>query len=220
MSALPDAAPVLEVRGLRKSYRRGDEVVHALQGVELQVAAGELVVLLGRSGSGKTTLLSCILGWEDPDSGEVEVTAPGAATAWERTAVVPQQTGLLEELTLLENVALPARLAGVPAPRTAALHALEELQIAGEADRRPDAVSLGQAQRAALARALVVRPALLLADEPTSRLDEDLTRVVLAELRRRCHADGLAVLLASHDALATAYADRVVRLAEGRLAAG
>jgi putative ABC transport system ATP-binding protein len=211
---------VLRGSGLHKTYRRGRERVHALRGVSIDVRPGEVVALLGRSGSGKTTLLNCLLGWETPDAGEVSV--PGAAVPdqapWTTVAVVPQRFGLLEELTLADNVALPARLAGLPDPRNAALAALETFRLGALAGRMPEEVSLGEQQRTALARALVVRPAFLVADEPTGRLDEDLTTHVLATLREHCAATGCGVLLASHDPVVIASADRVVRLHDGLVA--
>src|SRR3712207_6669881 len=119
-----------------------------------------MVALLGRSGSGKTTLLNCLLGWETPDAGEVSV--PGAdvpeRAPWTTIAVVPQRFGLLDELSLADNVALPARLGGLPDPHAAALAALETLRLEHLAHRMPDEVSLGEQQRTALARALVGRP--------------------------------------------------------------
>ena len=202
---------------VHKSYRRGREQVHALRGVSIDVHPGEVVALLGRSGSGKTTLLNCLLGWETPDQGTV--TVPGAETpesaAWRTVAVVPQRFGLLEELSLADNVALPARLAGLHDPRSAALEVLETLRLGHLADRPPEEVSLGEQQRTAIARALVVRPAFLVADEPTGRLDEDLSTYVLATLRDVCAAAGTGVLVASHDPVVVAAADRVVRLSDG-----
>ncbi|MGY1770057.1 ABC transporter ATP-binding protein [Blastococcus sp. SYSU D00813] len=206
--------------GLAKSYRRGREQVHALRGVDVAVAPGELVALLGRSGSGKSTLLNCLLGWERPDAGAVEV--PGApepaAAPWTTVAVVPQQFGLLEELTVAGNVALPARLAGDADPAAAAAAVLAQLRLEHLADRLPGEVSLGEQQRTALARALVVRPAFVLADEPTGHLDEELTGTVLGVLRSACAA-GTGVLVASHDPAVVASADRVLRLDDGRLEA-
>jgi putative ABC transport system ATP-binding protein len=205
--------------GLTKSYRRGREEVHALRGVDVEVRPGELVALLGRSGSGKSTLLNCLLGWEQPDSGVVEVPGVGAphAAPWTTVAVVPQQFGLLEELTVAGNVALPARLAGDADDRAAAAGVLAGLRLEHLADRLPGEVSLGEQQRTALARALVVRPAFVLADEPTGHLDEELTATVLAVLRAAC-ARGTGVLVASHDPAVVGAADRVLHLADGRLA--
>jgi putative ABC transport system ATP-binding protein len=204
---------------VHKSYTRGRERVDALRGVGLEVRRGEMVALLGRSGSGKTTLLNCLLGWELPDRGSVRV--PGAAEAasagWCQVAVVPQRFGLLDELSLADNVAMPARLAGLPSPRDAAVAVLAELRLEALADRRPAEVSLGEQQRTAIARALVLRPAFLVADEPTGRLDEDLTVHVLSVLRAACTESGTGVLVAGHDPLVVAHADRVVRLSDGLL---
>jgi putative ABC transport system ATP-binding protein len=211
----------LRATGLHKTYRRGGERVHALRGASIEVSPGELVALLGRSGSGKTTLLNCLLGWERPDEGEVSV--PGAsgpaAAPWTTVAVVPQQFGLVEELTLADNVALPARLGGVADPRGAAIAALAALRLEHLADRRPEEVSLGEQQRTALARALVVRPRFLVADEPTGRLDEELTAHVLTTIHALCAAAGTGVLVASHDPAVVAAADRVVRLSDGAVQA-
>jgi putative ABC transport system ATP-binding protein len=213
---------VLRGIDLHKTYRRGREQVHALRGVNIDVHPGEVVALLGRSGSGKTTLLNCLLGWEAPDSGGVKV--PGSAVAaeagWATLAVVPQRFGLLEELSLADNVALPARLAGLPDPHAAAVGALETMRLGHLADRIPDEVSLGEQQRTALARALVVRPAFLVADEPTGRLDEELSTHVLTTLHDICAETGTGVLIASHDPVVVAAADRVVRLSDGRVVEG
>ncbi|GAA3184636.1 ATP-binding cassette domain-containing protein [Blastococcus jejuensis] len=202
---------------LHKSYRRGREQVHALRGVSIDVQPGEVVALLGRSGSGKTTLLNCLLGWERPDRGAVEVpgTAVPAEAPWSTVAVVPQRFGLLDELTLADNVALPARLAGLPDPRAAAIETLEVLRLGHLVDRTPDEVSLGEQQRTAIARALVVGPRFLVADEPTGRLDEDLSIHVLTTLREVYAAAGTGVLIASHDPVVVAASDRVVRLGDG-----
>lgn len=209
----------LTASDVSKTYRRGREQVHALRGVSIAVQPGEVVALLGRSGSGKTTLLNCLLGWETPDAGTVAV--PGAATpaaaGWSTVAVVPQRFGLLEELSLADNVALPARLAGAPDPREAAVATLETLRLAHLADRMPDEVSLGEQQRTAIARALVVRPSFLIADEPTGRLDEELSTHVLTTLREVYAAAGTGVLVASHDPVVVAAADRVVRLSDGQV---
>lgn len=219
-TAPPPRGGVLGCHDLVKTYRRGREEVHALRGVTLEVRPGEVVALVGRSGSGKTTLLNCLLGWEAPDAGTTThgATARGAArTSWEEVAVVPQRFGLLEELSLLDNVALPARLAGHDDPAAAAVAVLDALGLAAVVDRAPAEVSLGQAQRTALARALVVRPAFLVADEPTGRLDEDTTTQVLGVLRDLCTTAGTGALVASHDTTTIAHADRVLRMSDGRL---
>ncbi|WP_298991936.1 ABC transporter ATP-binding protein [uncultured Pseudokineococcus sp.] len=212
---------VLGCQDLHKTYRRGREHVHALRGVTLTVHPGEVVALVGRSGSGKTTLLNCLLGWETPDSGTTTLTdqtsATGARARWEQVAVVPQRFGLLEEITLLDNVALPARLAGHPDPTTAATEMLTALGLGDLTDRAPGEVSLGQAQRTALARALVVRPAYLVADEPTGRLDDETTTHVLGVLRDLCATTGTGALIASHDTTTITHADRVLHINDGHL---
>jgi putative ABC transport system ATP-binding protein len=207
---------------LHKTYRRGREQVHALRGVDLAVHPGELVALLGRSGSGKTTLLNCLLGWERPDRGTVTLPGGGdpADAPWSRLAVVPQRFGLLEELSLADNVALPARLAGDADPQARALAALTALRLEPLADRTPGEVSLGEQQRTAIARALVLRPTFLVADEPTGRLDEELSVVVLETVRRVCADARTGALVASHDPLVVAHADRVLRLDDGVLQPG
>ena len=204
---------------LHKTYRRGREEVRALRGEDLDLRRGELVALLGRSGSGKTTLLNCLLGWERPDRGTVALPggADPAGAPWSVLAVVPQRFGLLEELSLLDNVALPARLAKAPDPEAAALQALTALRLEPLAERPPGEVSLGEQQRTTIARALVLRPAFLVADEPTGRLDEELSVHVLGVLRAACAEAGTGVLVASHDPLVVAHADRVLRLDDGVL---
>ena len=207
----------LRASRLEKTHRRGGEQVHALRGVGIEVEAGQLVALIGRSGSGKTTLLNCLLGWERPDRGEVEV--PGvrdpAAAPWTTVAVVPQRFGLLDELGLADNVALAARLAALPRPREAAVEALGALRLALLADRLPGEVSLGEQQRTALARALVVRPAFLVADEPTGQLDAETGLAVMGLLRGIVEAEGVTAVVATHDPVMIALADRVLRIRDG-----
>lgn len=216
-------AAQLAATDVSKTYRRGREHVHALHRVSMTVRPGEIVALVGRSGSGKTTLLNCLLGWETPDSGTITTPTPSPRardqprTTWQDIAVVPQRFGLLEEITLLDNVALPAQLAGLPDPRTAARDALEAMRLGHLAGRSPSEVSLGEQQRTALARALVVRPTYLIGDEPTGRLDEDTSTYVLTALRDLCASAGTGALIASHDTTALTHADRVIRLEDGTI---
>jgi putative ABC transport system ATP-binding protein len=206
---------VLEVRDLARRYRRGTEVVRALDGVTLELHAGELVALTGPSGSGKTSLLHVLVGWEQPDGGSVRWAFPDGAR-WQDLAVLPQRLGLMEEVTIRENVTLPVRLAPGRSSEPAE-PLLAELGLADLADRLPAEVSLGEQQRAALARALVLRPRVLLADEPTGHQDEGWTRAVVSALRERCAA-GMAVLAASHDPQVLEAVDRVLVMDDGRLA--
>ena len=184
--------------------------VSVLRGVDLAVSAGELVTLSGPSGSGKTALLSLLCGFDFPDRGSV---LPGPAS-WSACAVLPQSLGLASELTLEENVALPLRLAGRAADGVPGL--LAELGIGALGARYPAQVSFGQRQRAALARAVVTRPAALLADEPTAHLDAE-SAVPAVGLLRRVADEGAAVLIATHHDAVHAVADRVLVLSDGRV---
>lgn len=206
----------LELRGVVATYTGPSGPVAVLDGVDLVVTPGEVVAVAGRSGSGKTTLLTIAAGWAAPEAGEARLDgAPlGPTASWAEVAMLPQSLGLLDELTIAENVALPARLgrvAGDPDGLLAAL-GLEAL-----AARYPDEVSLGEQQRAALARAAVAAPRLLVADEPVSHQNRawvERSAAILTELA----AGGTAVLLASHDRLVSRHADRVLDLRRGRLA--
>jgi ABC-type lipoprotein export system ATPase subunit len=215
------AEPLLEARGLDKSYRRGAERVHAVAGVDLALFPGELVALVGPSGSGKSSLLGLLAGWEPPDAGELAwaPAAAGGAPGWSELATVPQALGLLEDLTVRENVALPVRLR--LGRRRATEGRTEELLglfgLAELADRSPSETSLGQQQRAAVARALVLTPQLVLADEPSAHQDAAWVHDVFAALRQVVHDRGAACLVATHDPDALQFADRVLHLADGQL---
>jgi putative ABC transport system ATP-binding protein len=201
--------PVLAARGVSKSFD-GSRVV---DDASLEVAAGELGVVLGRSGSGKSTLLMIMGGWVRPDAGAVAV--PGAR--WHETAYLAQRFALLPELSVAENVGLPLRLAGRSDDgRVAGMLAL--LGLGELAGRAPGETSVGQQQRTALARALVLRPAALLADEPTSHQDAASADLVWSALADAC-AGGTACLVATHDEAAVAQAGRVWRIADGRITA-
>jgi len=220
---------VVAVEQVTRRFRRGAETVLALDGVSVELHGGELTVAAGPSGSGKTTLLSIIAGIERPDSGRVrtfpplpEGTPPGQLR-WRHLAFVPQALALLDELTVAENVELPALLdrdrppdpVGSPAAGTAEL--LERLEIDHLAGRYPSHTSGGEQQRTAVARALRLRPLLLLGDEPTGHQDRARIDLLLTVLRQHAY-NGNAVLLASHDLEVIAAADRVITLADGRIA--
>jgi ABC-type lipoprotein export system ATPase subunit len=213
--------PLVRLHQVRKVYRRGAEQVQALRGVSLALSAGELVALMGPSGSGKSTLLSVMCGWEAPDAGELEWShGLAAAPPWAELAVVPQALGLVEELSLRENIALPVRLAArgrrarAEAGRTAEL--LGMLGLGELAERPPREASLGEQQRAAVARALVLEPRLVLADEPSAHQDRTWAREILSALHDTAAA-GAACLVATHDPDALAFADRAIALEDGRL---
>ena len=219
--------PVVSARGVVKVYGSGRAARRVLDDVDLTVRPGELVAVIGRSGSGKSTLLHLLAGLDRLDGGSItvagtqlETQSQARLTALRRTRIgfVFQSFHLLPELTGFENVLLPARLArrsaGAPA-RVGAL--LDSLGLDGAAARLPGALSGGEQQRIAIARALVNDPVLVLADEPTGNLDAESGGIVL-ELLREIATGDRAVVLATHDAEATARADRVLELRDGRLA--
>ena len=222
----PDAAPVLRAGNLRKRYGDGESAVDAVRGVDLELAAGEFVAVTGPSGCGKSTLLHLCGGMDRPTAGTVVVDGVDLAglddealTALRRDRVgfVFQFFNLLPTLTLAENIALPLLLAGVPGPAGLARAAAagRRVGIGHRLEHHPARVSGGELQRAAVARALVHRPALVIADEPTGNLDSDNGRQVLSLLRDLNRETGVAVLLATHDRALAAAADRVLRLRDG-----
>ena len=210
---------------LRKTFRRGSEPVHALDGVDLRVAAGELVALVGPSGSGKSTLLALLCGWETADSGTLAYAGaladrPPSSLGWAELALVPQALGLVPDLSLADNVLLPARLrSGLAGARERADQLLADFGLAHLADRYPHQASLGEQQRVAVARALLLRPAVLLADEPTAHQDRGHADALLDALTARAR-EGSAVLVATHDEIAWSRADRVFSMRDGRLTEG
>ena len=210
---------------LRKTFTRGSEPVHALDGVDLRVQAGELVALVGPSGSGKSTLLALLCGWETADSGTLAYAGaladrPPSTLGWPELALVPQALGLVPDLSLADNVLLPARLrGGLADARERAGQLLADFGLAHLADRYPHQASLGEQQRVAVARALLLRPAVLLADEPTAHQDRGHADVLLDAFTTQAR-EGSAVLIATHDEIAWSRADRVLSMRDGRLTEG
>jgi len=209
---------VLELAGVAKAFAAPRGTQDVLAGVDLTVERGEVVAVAGRSGSGKTTLLTIITGWEAPDAGSVvfhQGEPDPARRSWSELAILPQSLGLLDELTLAENVALPLRLSpGASADNPGEL--MERLGIDHLGDRFPNEVSLGEQQRAALVRAAVVRPQVLLADEPISHQNDAWAEgmmLIVGLLADR----GTACILATHNELAFDTAHRVLELRAGRL---
>jgi putative ABC transport system ATP-binding protein len=208
-----------------KSFRRGAEEVHALREVSFALRPGELVALVGPSGSGKSTLLNVLCGWEEPDAGGLdwrgELAGRGAAAfGWAELALVPQALGLLADLTLAENVLLPARLSRrLSRFEDRGRSLLELFGLAHLAGRHPGQVSLGEQQRCAVARALLLRPALLLADEPTAHQDAEWTRALFGAFRELV-GGGSVCLVATHDPQTWQHADRVLVMQDGELREG
>ena len=217
----------VELRGVSRLYGSGASEVHALRDVDLCVTVGELVAVMGPSGSGKSTLLTIAGSLEDPSGGEVTVcgyplasTSPNDRARLRRRTIgyVFQDFNLLAGLTAAENVGLPLELdgVGVRAARTVALAVLDELGLAGHADRYPDDLSGGERQRVAIARAVVGDRRLILADEPTGALDSVNGEAVMRLLRTACRR-GVAGIVVTHDAQLASWADRIVFLRDGRV---
>ena len=218
------AAAVLQITGLQRSYNG----VPVFSSVDLRLAAGEFVALLGESGVGKSTLLNCIAGLDDADAGQVllagaevrRLPEPDRARLRRETlGFVFQAFHLLPHLSVAENIALPLLLLGRPDPdRVDSL--LAAVGLAGLGGRSPSQLSGGQLQRVALARALVHRPMLILADEPTGNLDPGTAERMLDLLVAQVRAEGAACLLVTHSAAAAARADRVLRLTASGIVPG
>lgn len=223
------SAPLVRIKGLAKSYRQGAVVVHALSDIDLEIHAGEFTCLVGPSGSGKTTLLNLIGALDQPDSGEMYLggqsmaALPGAQLAdlrLHKIGFVFQDFNLLPVLSALENVEYVLLLQGVPAAqrRQRANDALVQLGLDGCQHRRPSQLSGGQQQRVAVARAIVAKPLLVLADEPTANLDSATGAALLdtmLDLNRTC---GTTFVFSTHDDMVMRYAQRTVDLRDGRIA--
>lgn len=218
--------PLLTAGGLTKAHGR----TAALRGASVELHAGEILAVTGASGSGKSTLLHCLAGIVRPDAGSVtydgrrlEDLPEKRLSELRRTefGVVFQFGQLIPELTVLDNVALPLLLAGTARAdaRARAGEWLERFGVRGQEDLRPGELSGGQAQRAALARALVTGPRVVFADEPTGALDSLAGEQVMTALVHTARESGTAVLLITHDAQVAAYADREVQLRDGAVAA-
>jgi putative ABC transport system ATP-binding protein len=218
---------MVELEDLVRVFGRGEGAVRALDGVSLSLARGSFTAVMGPSGSGKSTLLQAAAGLDRPTSGRVrlgehELGRMGekalARLRREHIGFVFQSFNLLGALTAEQNVALPARLAGKRLPRSVVRGALERVGLGERARHRPAQLSGGQQQRVAIARALVGEPDVLFADEPTGALDSRSGRSVLALLRDTVDEGGRTLVMVTHDPSAAAWADRVVFMADGRLA--
>jgi len=230
----PEPAPdgvAARVTGLSKVYGSGPTATVALDDVDLVLRRGEVVALTGPSGSGKSTLLHLLGAMDEPTAGTVQVAglalagltdAQASAFRNRHVGFVFQSFHLVPTLTVQENIALPGRLAARPAAEVAAQAAALAARVGLGAmlQRRPDQLSGGERQRVAIARALINDPALLLADEPTGNLDHANGAGIIQLFRELSRERGLAVLVASHDPLVSAAADRRVTLHDGRLQPG
>ena len=217
--------PSIVARSVSKTYRRGRQLITALQNVAFEVSQGELVLLIGPSGSGKTTLLNLIAALDRPDNGEIlvdglDVTglSRSAAAGYrdERVGMIFQSYNLLPQLTALENILLPM----IPRRQPNRRRALELLETVGLGDRgrhRPSELSGGEQQFVAIARALINDPSLILADEPIGNLDDENARKIIALLSDACRQRGKTVFLVTHDREMVGPADRVFEVRTGSL---
>ncbi len=228
VAALADTQTVLSLRGLTRRYKSGEGEITVLNSVNLDIAPGEVVGLIGPSGSGKSSLLHAAGLLEKPSAGNVSVAGQDGWSASDvvRTAIRRNQIGfvyqfhhLLPEFDAIHNVALPALIAGRPL-REALAEAERLLRVMGLAERihhQPAQLSGGEQQRVAVARAMVNNPVLILADEPTGNLDPDTSIVVFAALTDLVRKEGAAALIATHNLELAKYMDRVMALDHGKL---
>jgi putative ABC transport system ATP-binding protein len=217
---------MVAAEGICRTFGSGHTAVHALRGVSFAVGRGQLVALRGRSGSGKTTLLNIIGGLDDPTAGRVRVDGREVnrmtererlALRRDRVAFIFQSFGLVPMLSAAENVGIPLRIAGLrPGERRQRVAAMLALTgLSGHAAHRPDELSGGQQQRVAIARALAGRPALLIADEPTSQLDLETGRQIMQLLLSIVRSEGITALVATHDEALIDLADEIILLEDG-----
>ncbi len=223
------AAPIVAFRGVSKIYGEGTGLVRALDGVTVDIAAGQFTAVMGPSGSGKSTFMNLAAGLDDPTSGEVWVAGQAlqtldddARTVLRRTHVgfVFQAFNLVPTLSAIENVLLPFELAGrrLTADERGWVDTLmRSLGLADRAGHRPGELSGGQQQRVAIARALASRPQIVVADEPTGNLDTTTSREVLSLLRTAAREYQQTIAMVSHDPVAASYADRILVIADGRI---
>ncbi len=218
---------MIELKDIYKLYHMGDTVVHALDGIDLNVDEGEFVAIVGQSGSGKSTCMNIIGCLDVPTSGTYKLNGIDVSTMDDDMQAVIrnkflgfifQQYNLIPKLNVIENVELPLLYAGVDADarHAVAMKALERVGLSDKAKNRPNQLSGGQQQRVSIARALAGDPAVILADEPTGALDSRTGREVLA-LLQELNRDGRTIVLITHDNSIAVKAKRIVRLADGKI---
>jgi putative ABC transport system ATP-binding protein len=220
------AAPAARAVDLVKTYGKGDVVVRALDGVNVEFERGRFTAVMGPSGSGKSTLMHCMAGLDTPTSGrtfvgdqEIGLLDDAGLTQMRRDRIgfVFQSFNLVPTLTASENITLPADLAGAKVDRAWFDYLVTQLGIGDRLSHRPNQMSGGQQQRTACARALISRPDLIFADEPTGNLDSTSSAEMLTFLRRSVTEHHQSIVMVTHDPRGAAYADRVVFLADGKV---
>jgi ABC-type lipoprotein export system ATPase subunit len=218
--------PILSLRNVTKDYSTDGQTLRALDGLSFEVSGGEFVALVGRSGCGKSTLLNLAGAMDFPTAGQVFVDGVSTASLKdaeltrlrrEKVGFVFQSFQLLHTLTVFENVELPLLLAGKTGARAAARERLAWVELEGLGERYPHQLSGGQMQRVGIARSLIHKPSILLADEPTGNLDSSTGNVILELLQRLACEQNTATIMATHSAEAAALADVVVRMRDGKI---
>jgi putative ABC transport system ATP-binding protein len=223
-----DRSGILIANKLQKEYQLGEHVVRALKGVDFLVEPGEFVAIMGPSGSGKSTLLHLLGGLDKPTSGDIELAGESLSLLGEKEATLARRHNigfvfqfynLLPTLTAEENILLPILIDGkdVKAYEADLTAILDLVGLAGRRHHKPDQLSGGEQQRVSLARALITRPAIVLADEPTGNLDSKTGTTIMQLLRRSCDELGQTIIVVTHDQRAAAFADRVVFLHDGQI---
>ena len=220
------SAAVAAAESVAKTYGKGDTLVTALDDVDVAFERGRFTAIMGPSGSGKSTLMHCLAGLDRPSSGRVFIDGQRIDNASERTLTALRRTrmgfifqsfNLVPTLTARENIELPLTIAHRAVDREWFDAVVDSIGLSARLGHRPDQLSGGQQQRVACARALVARPAIVFADEPTGNLDSHASGTILSFLRDAVDRHGQSIVMVTHDAQAAAYADRVVFLADGRI---
>jgi putative ABC transport system ATP-binding protein len=226
LSSVPDSEVIARAAGLSKVYGTGDAAVVALDDVTVAFGRGQLTAIMGPSGSGKSTLMHCMAALDAPSSGRVVIDGIDLSglkdkaltmVRRDRLGFVFQSYNLVPTLTARENITLPLDIAGTSLDNTWFDTVVDTLGIRNRLSHRPDQLSGGQQQRVACARALVSRPAIVFADEPTGNLDSRASAEILAFLRRSVDEFGQSIVMVTHDPVAASYADRVLFLVDGRI---
>jgi len=223
-----DDNALIRIRHVRKVYLMGEEKVVALDDVSLDIYKGEFVCFLGTSGSGKSTFLNMVAGLEKPTRGEIWIGKVPIHKLNEAQVTIFRQKNigfifqayhLMQSMTALENVALPLMLKGVPKEirEPAAKKALAQVGLKGYEGRKPNQMSGGQQQRVGIARALVVKPKIIFADEPTGNLDSRTTKEVMDLITKETHENGTTLILVTHDRSIADYADKIVTIQDGNI---
>ena len=220
--------PIIRTKGLKMYYTVGGNTVKALDGVDLEIKKGEFICVSGRSGSGKTTFLNMLAGLDPPTEGEIviggwhmEKMSEEKRTLFRRKHIgfVFQSYNNLPQYTALENVALPLAIRGVPKEKREKLakEALEKVGLSEHAKHRPSELSGGQQQRVSIARAIITKPAIVLADEPTGNLDTKTGQEIMDLLCTLFRENGTTFVISSHDPQMKNYTDRTVRFEDGKI---